>query len=1106
MLKLLFISALAICGFVNTPTAQAAAGDITAVRIMGETPHNGWVAEIDIEGLAVGGSYNLGIGPNSDPTNANIVFTVTSPGFDENGDATTITRTIYGTQWVRKTYPNDTEANETDAAGTLTTRVSLSDFIYSGDTSITATIGAGFYTNGTASNAVTNIAVTNNSVHTYPKVVGRWAWPGYERVTDDFLVEAVVFNRFAQHGKPVAAVTFTASDQSGNTVTETVTTMTKTTRSGDANEVLVYAATIPITSLTQGEIITVNFEAFPWVGDASAKLNSATSADGFAQPEERLGPLTQVLDKTGGYGVAYALVSNSGTTSTTTGAVVFSSQAAAETATSGQAFSTIGRAAAAIKAYQNTNFGRNSAGGGVILLAEGSFSFPGFNPPDLGAMDTWMIVRPASFADKADTIINGGTNVQFPAQRLKIEGVTIATTTGTNTFRGRTATDVLWMHGNTVNVTQTAPFYSFTSIYATQNQFTSSFSFGSSITRSPVVLIRGNDSTARINAELYSVLGNKNILGVAQETGNTKSYQISDNTVYAFNSVYGIPGAGSGEWFKNTIISHGFAFIQNVWESLSAVQPLLQISADNSTATTSNIMIWNNSFSGERQNLGYNDNGTVSASHYDWSQRANIFKQWNNKDDTFTTPNAARVGAWPVGYNIGSNSNLSKEILFRGEFDGLHTVYGTTPTYTNDRSIDGIGGGNGDYTLASTSIAIDLATTTSSFIQTLPFDFLGNSIYGSRDAGAYEFQPPFTMGSDEVSTSTTIRMYGNEKFRNKTTPLAGGTAELDITIPTSDTTRWLDVRITTWENTGTREKIWTETSSTTGLTNTAHTVGDLAANTTYAVSVDSVVGANITGASCTSGICTSNSSGEITFTYTGSYSTHTFNVEQSFDTVAPTISAITITPSQTSATITWTTNEVATSSVTYGLRSAYDSASSSITLVSSHAITLTGLSPATLYHYQVSAADAAGNVSTSTDLTFTTTATAIPNAGGGGSSATRLRADTKGVPTIPPPLPAATSTGTSTPLRTTATSSVPRFVFTRDLTIGSTGADVRTLQIYLNANGFILSATGPGSAGNETAYFGALTKNAVIRLQAANGIFPIAGYFGPLTRNYVMNH
>ena len=82
---------------------------------------------------------------------------------------------------------------------------------------------------------------------------------------------------------------------------------------------------------------------------------------------------------------------------------------------------------------------------------------------------------------------------------------------------------------------------------------------------------------------------------------------------------------------------------------------------------------------------------------------------------------------------------------------------------------------------------------------------------------------------------------------------------------------------------------------------------------------------------------------------------------------------------------------------------------------------------------------------------------------------------------------AQTSTTTTT---TTVSTSV---TFSRDLTIGSTGADVTLLQQWLISKGFGISA-------GATGYFGMQTKAALAAFQAANRIAPAAGYFGPLTR------
>lgn len=65
--------------------------------------------------------------------------------------------------------------------------------------------------------------------------------------------------------------------------------------------------------------------------------------------------------------------------------------------------------------------------------------------------------------------------------------------------------------------------------------------------------------------------------------------------------------------------------------------------------------------------------------------------------------------------------------------------------------------------------------------------------------------------------------------------------------------------------------------------------------------------------------------------------------------------------------------------------------------------------------------------------------------------------------------------------------------FTRDLTIGSTGADVTALQTWLMGKGFSIPA-------GATGYFGAQTQSALAAYQASVGIMPAAGYFGPITR------
>lgn len=90
------------------------------------------------------------------------------------------------------------------------------------------------------------------------------------------------------------------------------------------------------------------------------------------------------------------------------------------------------------------------------------------------------------------------------------------------------------------------------------------------------------------------------------------------------------------------------------------------------------------------------------------------------------------------------------------------------------------------------------------------------------------------------------------------------------------------------------------------------------------------------------------------------------------DTTPPTITNIAAVPGTTSATITWSTNEDATSSVDYGATTSYGNNAASAALSQAHSVELTGLTPNTTYHFRVTSEDAAHNSAGSSDLTFAT--------------------------------------------------------------------------------------------------------------------------------------
>ena len=116
---------------------------------------------------------------------------------------------------------------------------------------------------------------------------------------------------------------------------------------------------------------------------------------------------------------------------------------------------------------------------------------------------------------------------------------------------------------------------------------------------------------------------------------------------------------------------HEIALVQNIFERItSATEPLCLISADGTTTSTNNILLWNNAFAGARQNLGYNDTGTGGPyPQTNWSVVGNIFSNYNNKDDVFGS-NPDATGSWPVGYHVGARGNhyrtSASEVWFVG--------------------------------------------------------------------------------------------------------------------------------------------------------------------------------------------------------------------------------------------------------------------------------------------------------------------------------------------------------------------------------------------------------------------------------------------------------
>lgn len=82
---------------------------------------------------------------------------------------------------------------------------------------------------------------------------------------------------------------------------------------------------------------------------------------------------------------------------------------------------------------------------------------------------------------------------------------------------------------------------------------------------------------------------------------------------------------------------------------------------------------------------------------------------------------------------------------------------------------------------------------------------------------------------------------------------------------------------------------------------------------------------------------------------------------------------------------------------------------------------------------------------------------------------------------------------------------IPLCEINRNLNLGTVGEDVRCLQRYLNHEGFLVAATGFGSPGQETTYFGPLTRAALIRWQGYHSLVPATGTWNTVSFNRYVN-
>ena len=319
MIRKLLILLLLACpslalATVYTPTAFRIDGTTTQSPSACQTAGacNGWVLEIDTPTIAAGGTYNFGLGTNNAIANARVIVTVTHSGYQSGinggtcGTSTTYSQTLYGTHVLREPYNNAATNDDQVNGSTLTQRIALSStsgpaLIFSGET-VTVQIVSSYYTAGgnTIGTVAAGTAVTNNSTLAYStaRAIFNWTYPGWQHVTGSTdTVRGMGFSQFTMYGRPIACVVYTVSDAHSHSNTYTVNTPTVDPTMGDKAAVVEYIGYPSVSGFTQGDKLTINFKAYPWVGDSTSVMDSSDGT--YPQPDPRYSPQYGMIDSTG---------------------------------------------------------------------------------------------------------------------------------------------------------------------------------------------------------------------------------------------------------------------------------------------------------------------------------------------------------------------------------------------------------------------------------------------------------------------------------------------------------------------------------------------------------------------------------------------------------------------------------------------------------------------------------------------------------------------------------------------------------------------------------------------------------------------------------------
>lgn len=726
----------------------AADGDIYGASV--ET--NGWTLDLWIVGNSstyTNGAFSFGFGANNTLTaNQKLVLTTTSCGFNDDGTTNQTIRTIYDTRQLRYPYPNQAYNDTSIDGSNIKLRIGLNEYIYAWDVSLTANILSGHYaTNALTSASASSLSVTNTSINDSPKPVANWA-PGFfgGRVFGSTADLRVIGGHWsARLGRPLRAVEFVVQGITSGVLATNWQTVPKIDWTyGDQVPVIEYIGSVDLSGMTDGEKLRCNFTAFPWIG-----TNTLSTTDGVNSNPPEYATITNVCNRAGAYGGA-EIVLDPVNGSDSTGV------AYARGGTVAPACLTLDRAMKQIAATNNLLYGHNDCGGGSIIITNGQVGLA----VNTSINDTPIlceITRHPNSPRSSVVITNAGKE---PTVRLVYRDLTLSSAASLNYWSGTSA----WFDNCTITNTTSSTFeYGAHPWMFTRCDISDLDTWSiqpRAAQNAPTWWVRGCLLRGTVSYQpAYMFVGNY-LPGVANAPGLNQFYSTVPVTpcamqpIWCFNKFMKVKAGSQGVLYTGNSTNlpyYGCLIAQNLIEKTnSADARLIFVFADSDEANqpTSNVMLWNNTFVGDRGNYAYNEEGTTAAWRLHFQLFGNYFSGLANKTDTFGTGNGNRIGNWSSVWGVLSRGHINSAIKAWGGDAAFAGIPGwdvqnaafNWMDFVSAQYTDGTnpGNGGGNYRVLSNSPGLGLSAN--SYV--LPFDIEGQYRGGFDAPGAYASASP----------------------------------------------------------------------------------------------------------------------------------------------------------------------------------------------------------------------------------------------------------------------------------------------------------------------------------------------------------------------------